>query len=73
MQIPAAESRFPASETAKHSGSTDAAQNPAEADQSQSPAADAGQNPAADAGQILAGAGPRKTAAAEIARAVGSE
>ncbi|VEJ30915.1 Uncharacterised protein [Rothia dentocariosa] len=40
MQIPAAESRFPASETVKHSGSTDAAQNPAEADQSQSPAAD---------------------------------
>ena len=48
MQIPAAESRFPASETAKHSGST-------------------------DAGQILAGAEPQKTAAAEIARAVGSE
>ena len=48
MQIPAVESRFPASETAKHSGSTDAAQNPADA-------------------------GPRKTAAAEIARAVGSE
>ena len=40
VQIPAAESRFPASETAKHSGSTDAAQNPAEADQSQSPAVD---------------------------------
>ena len=40
MQIPAAESRFLASETAKRLNSTDAAQNPAEADQSQSPAAD---------------------------------
>ena len=40
MQIPVAESRFPVSETAKHSGSTDAAQNPADADQSQSPAVD---------------------------------
>ena len=38
MQIPAAESRFPASETAKRLNSIDAAQNPAEADQSQSPA-----------------------------------
>ena len=56
MQIPAAESRFPASETAKRLNSTDAAQNPV-----------------ADAGQILAGAGPQKTAAAEIARAVESE
>ena len=48
MQIPAAESRFPVSETVKRLNSTDAAQNPA-------------------------GAGPRKTAAAEIARAVGPE
>ena len=40
MQIPAAESHFPVSETAKRLNSTDAAQNPAEADQSQSPAAD---------------------------------
>ena len=40
MQIPAAESHFPASETAKRLNSIDAAQNPAEADQSQSPAAD---------------------------------
>ena len=40
MQIPAAESRFPASETAKRLNSIDAAQNPAEADQSQSPAVD---------------------------------
>ena len=42
MQIPAAESHFPVSETAKrlNSNSTDAAQNPADADQSQNPAAD---------------------------------
>ena len=39
MQIPAAESHFPASETAKRLNSIDAAQNPAEADQSQNPAA----------------------------------